>query len=102
MKKIITLAAIAAFTLGACAAGPTHTKNDAAGAITAAEHETNRAKKKNYEWRDTGKLIKKAKEAMKKGDFDKAVKLANEAKMQSTLALQQYEDQKDAADKHLK
>ncbi|MGD8483710.1 MAG: hypothetical protein PVJ63_08835 [Thioalkalispiraceae bacterium] len=101
MKKIITLAAVTAFTLAACASGPVHSKNDAAGAITAAEHETNRAKKVNYEWRDTGKIIKKAKAALKKGDFDAAVKLANQAKTQSTLALQQYQDQKDAASKHL-
>ena len=101
MKNIVTLAAIAAFTLGACASGPVHTKNDAAGAIAAAEHETSRAKKKNYEWRDTGKIIKKAKDAMKKEDYDEAVKLANIAKQQSTMALQQYADQKDAANKHL-
>jgi len=100
MKKIITLAAIAAFTLAACASGPTHSKNDAAGAIAAAEHETSRAKKKSYMWRDTGKIIKKAKAALKKGDFDGAVKLANKAKKQSTMALAQYEDQKDAASKH--
>ena len=100
MKKIITLAAIAAFTLAACATGPTHSKNDAAGAISAAEHETSRDKKKSYEWRDTGKLIKKAKKAMKAGKFDEAVKLANKAKKQSTMALAQYEDQKDAARKH--
>ena len=100
MKKIITLAAIAAFTLGACASGPVHTTNDASGAIAAAEHETKRAKKKNYMWGDSGTIIKKAKKAMKKGDFDNAVKLANKAKKQSTMALQQYEDQKDAASKH--
>ena len=101
MKKIVTLAAIAAFTLAACASGPVHTKNDAAGAISAAEHETSRAKKKSYEWRDTGKIIKQAKAAMKKGEYDDAVKLANKAKKQSTLALQQYNDQKDAANKHM-
>lgn len=101
MKKIVTLAAIAAFTLAACASGPVHTKNDAAGAIAAAEHETSRATKKNYAWRDTGKIIKKAKAAMKKGEYDDAVKLANQAKKQSTLALQQYADQKDAASKHM-
>ena len=102
MKKIITMAAVAAFTLAACASGPVHSKNDAAGAIAAAEHETSRAKKKNYEWRDTGKIIKSAKAAMKKGAFDAAVKLANTAKKQSTMALKQYAEQKDAANMHLK
>ena len=47
-------------------------------------------------------IIKKAKKAMKKGDFDKAVKLANQAKKQSSDALAQYADQKDAANMHLK
>ena len=96
MKKIMILAAAAVLTISACASGPSHTKNDATGAISAAEHETARAKKKDYEWRDTGKIIKKAKEALKKGDFDTAVKLANNAKKQSTMALAQYEEQKNA------
>ena len=90
------MAAIA-LTLTACAgSGPTHTKNDAVGAISAAEHETRRAAKKFYEWRDTKKLIKKAKKALKKKDYDKAVKLANKAKTQSKLALQQWSEQRNA------
>ena len=96
MKKIMILAAAAVLTISACASGPTHTKNDATGAISAAEHETARVSKVHYEWRDTGKLIKEAKEALKKGDFDTAVKLANKAKEQSTMALAQYEEQKNA------
>ena len=98
MRKIIPFAIAAAFALGACASGggSSHTKGDAASAITAAEHETNRAKKKGYTWRDTGKLIKKAKKAMKAEDFDKAVKLANQAKRQSSNALAQAESQKNA------
>lgn len=116
MKKILTLATVAvALTLGACAAPKSqHSAKDVESAILAAEHETSRAKKKNYEWRDTGKMIKKAKaelkkagEAKKKGDaateassLDEAYKLAVKAKAQSTMALQQYADQKDAAMKH--
>jgi len=90
MKKLLILAAVTAFTIAACGGGsPSHTKGDAAGAITAAEHQYNRAKKKNFAWRDTPKLIKKAKKALKAGDFDKAVKLAKKAKKQSTDALSQ-------------
>jgi len=89
--------AATALTLAACtASGPTHTANDAKGAIAAAEHQTKRAAKKFYEWRDTGKIIKKAKKALKKGDFNKAVKLANKAKAQSTMALQQAQEQANA------
>ncbi len=99
MKKIAVLFAAAALTLGACASspsGPTHTENDAIGAITAAEHETNRAAKAGFEWRDTRKLIKKAQEALKKGDYDTAVKLANKAKRQSSNALNQAQLAKNA------
>jgi len=100
MNKITMLAAAAVLTLSACAAGPTHNKNDAMGAINAAEHETSRASKVGHEWRDTGKLIKKAKAAMKKEDYDTAVKLANKAKRQSSSALQQYQEQKNAGPKY--
>ncbi len=99
MRKIIPFAIAAAFALGACASGGGSSeanKGDASSAITAAEHEKKRAKGKGYEWRDTGKIIKKAKKAMKAGDYDKAVKLANKAKRQSTNALAQYEQQKNA------
>lgn len=95
-KLMITLMAAVALTLTACASGPTHTANDAKGAITAAEHETNRAAKKLYEWRNTRKFIKKAKKALKAGDFDKAVKLANKAKNESTMALKQAKQQMNA------
>ncbi len=89
--------AAATLALAACAApAPTHTANDAKGAIAAAEHQAKRAAKKSYEWRDTGKIIKKAKKALKAGNFDKAVKLANKAKAQGTMALQQYQQQKNA------
>lgn len=89
--------AATALTLTACAgSGSTHTKNDAKGAIAAAEHQTKRAAKQLYEWRDTKKIIKKAKKALKAGNFDKAVKLANKAKLQSTHAIQQAAEQANA------
>lgn len=98
MKKFIPFAVAAAFALGACGTGggPEHTQADANSAIMAAKHETKRAGAKGYEWRDTGKMIKKAEKAAKEGDFNKAVKLANKAKNQSTNALAQAEAQKNA------
>ncbi len=97
MKKIAMLAAAATLMLGACATAPTVSKDDAMAAISAAKTEQGKAKKVNYEWRDTGKIIKKAEEAMKKEDYATAVKLANKAKTQGMLAQQQYQDQKNAA-----
>ncbi len=100
MRKVIPFALAAAFALGACGTGggggSDVTKGDAASAITAAEHEKKRAKGKGYEWRDTGKIIKQAKKAMKAEDYAKAVKLANKAKRQSANALKQYAEQKNA------
>jgi len=106
MKKVIPFALVAAFALGACTGGGSSsggsaiTKGDASSAITAAEHEKKRAKGKGYEWRDTGKIIKKAKKAMKAEDYAKAVKLANKAKRQSANALKQYAEQKNAGPKY--
>jgi ribosomal protein L1 len=102
MKKLIPFAVAAAFTLGACASdsgagsSPSMTENDAKTAVMAAEAELKAAKAKGAEWRDTGKLIKQANEAIKAGDFDTATKLANKAKRQSTNALAQAEEQKNA------
>jgi nucleoid-associated protein YgaU len=41
-------------------------------------------------WRDTKKILKKAEKALKKGDEQKAIKLANEAKAQADLAYEQH------------
>lgn len=104
MNKFIPFAIAGAFALGACASGggaggegsSSINDKDAATAIMAAEHEQTRAKAKGYEWRDTEKLIKAAQKAAKEGEFDKAVKLANQAKQQSSNALVQAEEQKNA------
>ncbi len=49
-----------------------------------------------FEWRDIGKFLKKAKAAAKKGDYDKAIKLAKKAKAQGELGYQQYLSQRNA------
>ncbi len=93
MKKLLILAA-ASIILTACGSSEPammHSKNDAASAIMAAEHEAGRAASENYEWRDTGKLIKSAKAALKEDKYDDAVKLATKAKKQSSLALMQHD-----------
>lgn len=55
-----------------------------------------KAQKVNYVWRDTGKILKKAEEAAKAGDYDKATSLANQAKRQGELAYIQHEREKNA------
>ncbi len=46
-----------------------------------------------HEWRDTRKLLKKAKAAAKSGDFETAVQLAEQARFQSERAVEQAEEQ---------
>ncbi len=98
MKKLALLVAAIALTLSACSSSPevSRTKDDATASITAAQDANKRAKKVNYEWRDTGKIIKKAKKAQKDGNFDMAVKLADKAKRQAQKAYKQYLEQRNA------
>ncbi|MDD3608794.1 MAG: hypothetical protein PHI49_03445 [Halothiobacillaceae bacterium] len=51
------------------------------------------AKSKNNVWRDNEKFLKQAEEEAKKGDYDKATKLAEKAKFQSEMAVKQIEAQ---------
>jgi len=100
-KLLYTLGFVLALGVAGCASEPAqtsaHSQADAEAAIMAAEHSTNRAAKVGHEWRDTRKkVIGKAKDALKAGDYDGAVKLANQAKYQSDMAYQQYLDQQSA------
>ena len=45
------------------------------------------------EWRDTGKMLKEAEKAAAAGDYAKAVKLAEAAKMEGILGAQQANGQ---------
>ncbi|MGD8782864.1 MAG: DUF4398 domain-containing protein [Thioalkalispiraceae bacterium] len=66
------------------------TEQAAKDAIAAAKQANKEAKAVGYEWRDTGKMIKKAEKALADGDYDKAIKLANQAKRQAEIAVEQY------------
>lgn len=65
-------------------------------ALSAAKELTGKATEKSAEWRDTGKLLKTAEKAASEGDFAKAIKLANTAKMQAEAALQQSDSMQNA------
>ena len=67
---------------------------EAASAISGAKAANKKAKAVGYEWRDTGKLLKKAEAAAKSGDNEKAVKLANKAKSEAMMAVKQAELEK--------
>jgi nucleoid-associated protein YgaU len=77
-------------TLAACDSTPDKEEgSSAADAIAAAKAANKRAQNENYEWRDTGKLIKKAEKALADGDDAKAIKLANQARRQAENAVKQ-------------
>jgi hypothetical protein len=59
----------------------------------AADAARKQAASMNYEWRDTGKMLKKAKKAAGKGDYETAEKLARKAEMQGKMAVAQAKEQ---------
>lgn len=85
--KLTGMMFIALSLVVGCAGTPE--AGDPAAAIAAAKAANEKAKAENYEWRDTGKIIKKAEEAMKKGDDATAIKLANQARKQAEDAVNQ-------------
>ncbi len=94
IKKSLKFLGLAALTLSVavgCATAPKEEpKTGAADAIAAAKAANKKAKSVGFEWRDTGKMIKKAEKALKEGDDAKAIKLANKAKKQAESAVAQY------------
>lgn len=58
-------------------------------AIASAKEANKRAQAAEYEWRDTGKLIKGAEKALADGKYDDAIKQANKARAQAENALAQ-------------
>jgi len=85
----IALASLLTVSLSATAAN----KSDFNKATTAAKAAISKAKAANYEWRDSGKILKAANKAAKAGNYKKAVKLANKARRQGDLALAQSKAQ---------
>jgi hypothetical protein len=63
--------------------------------IAAADDARKQAASVGGEWRDTGKMIKKAKALLEKGDFVTAAKLANQATKQGHLGYEQAMSQKE-------
>lgn len=115
MRTPARLISVAFLSLGLMAGCATtedtgSSSNDATAAaeqaIAAAKSANNDAKAVGYEWRDTGKVIKKAEEALAAGDTDEAIKQANKAQKQAEDAVKQqaaehqkYLDSLSAADR---
>jgi hypothetical protein len=103
MKKLAIVVATL-FVLVGCGTSEKKEGEAAAGAaspeVEAAIKEAEAAEKKaaseDGEWRDTSKLLKKAKAAAAKGDNKTALKLAKEAKFQGDMGVQQAKEQEKA------
>lgn len=97
IKLIVTSGMVLGLTVG-CADTSKKDAEAAAAAeaakvnqsISDAKQASKKAKSVGNEWRDTGKLIKKAEAAAKKGDNENAMKLASKAKTEAELAYKQY------------
>jgi cell division protein FtsL len=64
-------------------------------AIDEAEKSLKKASSVDGEWRDSGKILKAAGDALKSGDYAKAIKLANKANRQGKLGYEQAVAQKE-------
>lgn len=98
LKKALTLTSAAILSVVLITGCGKNVKSgnseDAANAIAAAQASMKKASSLKWIWRDTGKNLKKAQAAQKKGDNSAAVKFANKAKAQAELAIQQYHYEK--------
>jgi len=100
MRTSARLFSVALLSLGlitGCAStDETSDSSSAEQAIADAKAANAEAKAVNYEWRDTGKIIKKAEKKLAGGDEEGAIKLANKAKAQAVTAVAQaeYENKK--------
>jgi hypothetical protein len=66
---------------------------DAVAAIAAAKDAQKQAASVDGEWRDTGKMIKKAEKLLKQGKAEEAAKLAGKAEAQGMLGYMQATSQ---------
>ena len=102
LNKICSILALAVFLgggLGAAVADDSTAVNPKAAAAQTMIEEAEKARKKaasvDSEWTGTGKLIKKAQLAMKEGNYDQAIKLAEKASDEGMLGYEQGASQKE-------
>lgn len=96
MRKLTFATLLMLIVAGLSSPALATTQAQAKQAIADATAARKKAGSAGGEWRDVGKMLRAAKRAAKKGDHDKAVKLANEAKFQSEAGYTQAMSQKGA------
>ena len=97
MRTYARLISVAFLSLGLMAGCATTEEggSSAEQAIADAKAANKRAKAVGYEWRDTGKMIKKAEKALEAGNDAEAIKQANKAKKQAEDAVAQQKSEND-------
>jgi len=93
-QVLVAVITAGALTLGGCAT--IKMGMDAESAISKAETQIAAAEKDHYLWRDTKNHLKGAKKAYADDDYETALKLANKAISEATLAEKQAAEQKGA------
>lgn len=103
IKTLIVFVAIAWLVAG-CAGGMSSEgkQQEYLQEMAAARAAYERVLRVEYVWRDTEDLMKAAEKAASEGELDKAIDLAVEARKQSEIAYNQYQDQKDAAERGIR
>ena len=98
MKNLLlALTIVCVAVLGtACATGSSTTKESSAAAAAIAAAKESRKAAAGNEWRDVGKLLKKAEKLAAEGKNEAAIKLAKKVQKQNEMALIQAEAQKNA------
>ena len=92
----VTAAALAVGAWGWAPHSPASDEATFKAAYEAAAEARKAVRKAGYEWRDTRKMLRQARKLAKKGEYVKAIELANRARRQSELGLIQAEEQESA------
>jgi hypothetical protein len=92
LKTLLLTASVAVFSCGYLAS-VNAADMSAEASIAAAKDAQKQAKSVGGEWRDTGKMIKKAEKLLKEGKAKEAAKIAQEAEAQGMLGYMQATSQ---------
>ena len=99
-QRLLAAAVAAALIAGASCAVTRASEADDAETFKAA-YEAGKAARKaaaavGFEWRDTKKMLRRAKKLAEKGEYEKAIELANKAKHQGEQGVSQAREQETA------
>lgn len=95
MKHAIQIAVVALLIGLTSAPSMAADKKAYMSACAAAEATRKKAAELRYEWNTIAPMMKKAEDAAAAGDYDKAVKLCDEARMHGEAAVAQAKEQAD-------